>query len=117
MIKNIFLDAGGVILDEMIFEENSAKIITNIIKKINKNYSISDYWNDVDEAVYRYVPKVYDYILYKHIRDIDVFKGSRNQYKIEIKQSNTEFYFIDGIISVQNKSPTIRTQTGLLIVS
>jgi len=97
MIKNIFLDAGGVILDEKIFEENSSKIITNIIKKFNKNYSISDYWNDVDEAVHRYVPNVYDYVLYKHIRDIDVFKSSKIQYKNEIKQSNTEFYFIDGI--------------------
>jgi hypothetical protein len=32
MIKNIFLDAGGVILDERIFEEISANIITDRIK-------------------------------------------------------------------------------------
>jgi len=103
MIKNIFLDAGGVILDERIFEENSAKIITNIIQKFYKNYSISDYWNDVDEAVNRFVPKVYDYVLYKHIRDIDIFNDSKSQYKNEIKQSNREFNFMDGIYEFLEK--------------
>jgi len=97
MIKNIFLDAGGVILDEMIFEENSAKIITNIIQKINKKYSITDYWNDVNEAVYRFVPKVYDYVMFKHIRENHVFENSKNQYKNEIKQLSIKFTFIDGI--------------------
>ena len=97
MIKNIFLDAGGVILDEKIFEENYAKIITNIIQELNKDYSIKDYWNDVDEAVYRFIPKVYDYILYKHIRDNNVFNNSKSQYKNELQQLGTEFNFIDGI--------------------
>ena len=99
MIKNIFLDVGGVILDEKIFEENSAKIITNIIQKFNKNYITKDYSSDIDEAVYRFVPKVYDYVLYKHIKDKHVFNNSKNQYKNEINQSNKEFKFIDGIHS------------------
>jgi hypothetical protein len=57
MVKNIFLDAGGVILDETEFEEMSSRIITNIIKNYNVNYSIENYWNNVDEAVYRFIPK------------------------------------------------------------
>ena len=76
MIKNIFLDAGGVILNENMFEEYSAEIITEIIRNHNIDYSIKKYWNDVEEAVYRFVPKVYDYILYKNITKINDFKNA-----------------------------------------
>ena len=97
MIKNIFLDAGGVILDEMVFEENSSKIITKIIKKYNPEYTFENYWKDVDEAVYRYVPKVYDYILYKNITDIKDYRKSKEQYKNEINFLNKEFVLVDGL--------------------
>ena len=97
MIKNICLDAGGVILDESLFEENSSKIITKIIKKYDPKYTIEKYWKDVDEAVYRYVPKVYDYILYKNIIDIDEYRKSKEQYKNEIKCPNKDFVLMDGI--------------------
>jgi HAD superfamily hydrolase (TIGR01549 family) len=97
MIKNIFLDAGGVILDETEFEEISSKIITNIIKNYNVNYSIKDYWNNVDEAVYRFVPKVYDFILYKNINNLDDFNKLKVQYKNELKQTNIKFKLMDGI--------------------
>jgi len=97
MIKNIFLDAGGVILDETEFEEISSKIITNIIKTFNANYSIENYWNNVDEAVYRFVPKVYDFILYKNINNLNNFNKLKVQYKNELKQSNIKFKLMDGI--------------------
>jgi HAD superfamily hydrolase (TIGR01549 family) len=97
MIKNIFLDAGGVILDETEFEQISSKIITNIIKNYNVNYSIENYWNNIDEAVYRFVPKVYDFILYKNINNLNDFNKLKLQYKNELKQSNIKFKLMDGI--------------------
>jgi HAD superfamily hydrolase (TIGR01549 family) len=96
MIKNIFLDAGGVILDEKLFEKQSSKVITALIKKYNKNYSIKNYWNDVEEAVYRYVPRVYDYVLYKNINDIENYKIAKIEYKNKIKSHNT-LELMDGI--------------------
>jgi HAD superfamily hydrolase (TIGR01549 family) len=96
MIKNIFLDAGGVILNEWNFEENSARIITQIINIYNKEYLIKNYWDDVEEAVYRFIPKVYDYILYKNIGECD-FKKSKDQYKTEIREFNKNFELLDGI--------------------
>jgi HAD superfamily hydrolase (TIGR01549 family) len=96
MIKNIFLDAGGVILNEEAFENASANIITDIIKCFNKNYSMADYWNDAQEAVYRYVPRVYDYILYKNIVNKDDFKELKKKYKEELAKQN-RFYLADGI--------------------
>jgi hypothetical protein len=95
MIKNIFLDAGGVILDETEFEETSSKIISNIIKDYNVNYSIKNYWNDVDEAVCRFVPKVYDFILYKNINNLNDFGKLRTQYKNELKQSIIKYKLMD----------------------
>ena len=95
MIHNIFLDAGGVILDETGFENNSAEIITEIISQY-KYYSMENYWKDIDEAVYRFVPKVYDYILYKNINDIGKFEAAIAEYKDRIK-SQTKFELMAGI--------------------
>jgi HAD superfamily hydrolase (TIGR01549 family) len=97
MIKNIFLDAGGVILNETTFEENSAKIITEIINYYYKDYTLKNYWEDIEEAVYRFIPHVYDYILYKNIKEINDFKKSKEQYKMELKNINIQFELMDGI--------------------
>jgi hypothetical protein len=97
MIKNIFLDAGGVTLDEAEFENNSAMLISQIIKQYNKNYSIKNYWEDVKEAIYRFVPKVYDYILYKNIKDIQEYNILRKGYKNKLKDMNIRFEFMEGI--------------------
>jgi HAD superfamily hydrolase (TIGR01549 family) len=97
MVKNIFLDAGGIILNEETFENMSAAIITGIIKSFNKNYSMENYWNDVEEAVYRYVPKTYDYILYKNIVNKNDFKELKKKYKDQLKNKNNRFYLMDGI--------------------
>jgi hypothetical protein len=43
MIKNIFLDADGIILNEETFENISAGIITGILNFFDKNYSIKNY--------------------------------------------------------------------------
>ena len=85
MIRNIFLDAGGVILDETEFENNSAEIITGIINQCNKEYVVDNYWKDIEEAVYRFVPKVYDYVLYKNIGEIVKFQTAKTEYKNKIK--------------------------------
>ena len=97
MSVNIFLDAGGVILDETSFEEKSAEIITKIIKGFNNDYTIENYWNDADEAVYRYVPKVYDYILYKHLGGKGDFTKSKAEYKETLKNAHLGFQLTHGI--------------------
>ena len=97
MIKNIFLDAGGIILDESTFEEYSAKIIAEIISRYNSNYSTGSYWNDAKEAVYRFVPKVYDYVLYKYINKPDDFNEAKEQYKSKLKNASAGFELTDGI--------------------
>ena len=96
MIKNIFLDAGGVILDESIFEEKRAHTITNIIQGYNKNYSLADYWSDVDEAVYRYVPHVYHYILSKNIPSVEDYNKAKERL-YEMRSHDKHLELMDGI--------------------
>ena len=81
MIKNMFLDAGGIILNEDEYENNAANIIIDIIQKHNKNYFHENYWKDSDEAIYRYIPKVYEYILYKNINDENEHRNCIKEYK------------------------------------
>ena len=98
MIKNIFLDAGGIILNEDEYEIKAAEIIVKIIHKYNKRYSLKHYCKDSDEAIYRYIPKVYEYILHKNIDD-------ENEYKICIKEYKQK----SNILSKTN----FRLQNGL----
>jgi HAD superfamily hydrolase (TIGR01549 family) len=95
--RSIFLDAGGVILDEKKFEEASALIITKIISGYNQDYTLSDYWKDAEEGVYRFVPKIYDYVLFKNINDINDFKMAKEKYKKELKDKNLPFKLMVGI--------------------
>jgi HAD superfamily hydrolase (TIGR01549 family) len=97
MIKNIFLDAGEVILDEKDFEDNSSRIITDIIYNFNGNYSIINYWQDIEESSYRFVPKTYDYVLYKNIHNINEFKKAKESYKKRLKQIGPKFELLGGI--------------------
>jgi 8-oxo-dGTP diphosphatase/putative hydrolase of the HAD superfamily len=98
MIKNIFLDAGGVILNENYFEINSAKIISEIIGQYYKNYTIEDYWKDAEEAVYRFVPKVYYYVLYKNLPIIEEYNKSRSKFKeAEMNMLHKNYELMEGI--------------------
>ena len=96
MIRNIFLDAGGVILDETQFENKSAEIIIGIINQHNEKYKSENYWKDAEEAVYRFIPKVYDYVLYKNIVNIENFRTAKTEYENKMKSHNT-LKLTDGI--------------------
>ena len=98
MLKNIFLDAGEVILNEENFENYMANIITKVIQNYCKNYSLENYWNDASDAVYRFVPRTYEYILYKNIVNIDKFKKAKQIKKNEEQKIlNNDFKLMEEI--------------------
>ena len=74
MIENVFLDAGGVLLDERDHEAVLAEIIVEIIDSHNPWYTKAHYRADVDDAVHSYAPRVYNYILWKNIADIHRYR-------------------------------------------
>ncbi len=96
MIKAIFLDAGGVILDETQFEIIKSEIITGIIKK-HRNYSTGEYWCDSEEAVLGFVSSTYEYVLFKNIPDLFECKNALKQFKEAWKASNWEYKEMVGI--------------------
>lgn len=90
MIESIFLDAGGVILDESNFEIAKAEIITHIINKC-KCYNINEYWNDTNEAVFRFVSSTYEYVLYKNINNHEECKNAIIEFKTIWKELKMEY--------------------------
>ena len=90
MIKAIYLDAGGVIIDESQFENSKAEMITRILNK-HIEYTITDYWRDTEEAVYRFVSSTYEYVFCKNIKDIDICKMRYKEFKTEWRNSGWQY--------------------------
>ena len=57
---------------------------------------MENYRKDTEEAVFRFVPKVYDYVLYKNINDIENFRTAKLEYKSKVKL-NISLELMDGI--------------------
>jgi putative hydrolase of the HAD superfamily len=68
-ISTILFDGGGVILDEADTEQANAEIITDILRGMGVTFSVDQYWKETEEAVYRFVPSTYKYILWKGLQD------------------------------------------------
>jgi len=68
MLTTVLLDAGGVIIDESRHEQFHAQTICELLLSHVPGYSVSQYWDDVAEAVNVYTPTVYKYIIWKHVQ-------------------------------------------------
>jgi HAD superfamily hydrolase (TIGR01549 family) len=67
LMNVLFLDAGGIILDESKHERVRAEIIVEILRRLDNTYTLSDYYSDVDEAVRMFCPGVYQYVVWKRV--------------------------------------------------
>jgi FMN phosphatase YigB (HAD superfamily) len=67
-IRTVLLDAGGVILDESEHEEMRARIAVEILSTLIPEYSVSDYYASVEEAVKCFCPSVYQYVFWKAVK-------------------------------------------------
>ena len=103
MLRNLFLDAGGVILDETKHEHLRAELTVSILSKLNSTYLIADYWNDVEEAVQVYVPRVYEYVIWKHTGEKELFKKLYTDYIALWKQMRPPLELMQGISDVLPK--------------
>lgn len=79
-IRNILLDGGGVILDETTHEESISRLLMSLIQHHHPDYTREDLRADIDEAVYRFCPKVYSYILWKRIPDPEIYLAYRDRF-------------------------------------
>jgi FMN phosphatase YigB (HAD superfamily) len=70
----VFLDAGGVILDETEQEEVRAEITVEILSAVIPGYSINVYYSNIEEAVRCFCPSIYQYVFWKFVEnDITLF--------------------------------------------
>jgi len=66
MFKAVLLDAGGVLLDESAMEQRVAELIVQTLNQVRPDYSLDQYWKDIQEAVDRFAPKAYAYVIWKY---------------------------------------------------
>ena len=67
-ITTVFLDAGGVILDESEQERTLSVLAAEFLSGIVEGYSPEAYWHDVEEASRVYAPRIYQYVFYKYLK-------------------------------------------------
>ena len=82
MTEAIFLDAGGVILDETASEVARASLICGLLA-VHLDYSQADYWRDTAEAVQDHVSSVYEYALFKHLHSRGLYPAAMARYRSE----------------------------------
>ncbi len=68
-ITTLFLDAGGVILDEGEHEDSRAKLAVEVLNPVVPGYSVSRYFSDVEEAVSVLCPSTYQYVFWKYLKN------------------------------------------------
>ena len=74
MIKTIFLDAGGVLIDETAMEASRAEATAEVLATTVPGYSVDDYFEDIDEAVRAFSDRAYHYVFWKRLRpDVERF--------------------------------------------
>lgn len=96
-IKNIFLDAGGVILNEKGHESACTAAITRVLSSFVSDYSQEQYWTDVSEAVYRYAPNVYEYVIWKNVPDRQRYEEAVSEFRRLRTESGTPLVLMEGI--------------------
>jgi len=67
-VGTVLLDAGGVVLDETAHEEAWAEAIARVLEPVVPGYDVERYFRDAAEAVRIFVPRVYRYAIWKHVR-------------------------------------------------
>lgn len=97
MIRNVLLDAGGVILDETTQEKALADLVVSLIQLHIPTYSPMQYQLDVDDAVFRFVPRVYPYILHKNLGARKDYSEIYSRYLIDAPRLRPPFQIMPGM--------------------
>jgi HAD superfamily hydrolase (TIGR01549 family) len=116
MIKNIFLYAGGVILNETEFENKTAEIVSSLLNEYTGNYTIENYWSDVNEAIYRFIYKQYNYVIYKNLKNSESYYRVFKEYKQRLNDAlavNGRFVINDGLKDLLEKL-SVKYNIGIL---
>ena len=94
----VFLDAGGVILDETEHEQIRAKIAVELLGSVLPGYALKDYWADVAEAVRTFCPEVYQFVFWKHLKQNEPLFRDLYREQTELwQQRRSPLILLDGL--------------------
>lgn len=97
-LKNVLLDAGGVILDESEQETMNAEIIISLIRHYRPAYTIQDYCNDVESAVKIYCTHIYQSVIWKNVKpNLEKYIEIKNEFKTLHRQKSLPLKLNKGI--------------------
>lgn len=97
-ITTVFLDAGGVILDESAHERALARVAVGVLSGIVNGYSEDAYWRDVDEAARVFAPRIYQYVFWKHLRpDLRAFGAVYDEFMAKWRAGRPPLNLMPGI--------------------
>ena len=95
--STIFLDAGGVILDETHSEKAIAEMTVGILASVLPSYSIEMYHADIEEAVKTFCPNAYQFVYWKNLKpDVELFGKLYGDFHREIKRKRPPLRLSDG---------------------
>ena len=94
----VFLDAGGVILDESEHEDARARLALEVLNPVVPGYSVSQYFSDVEEAVRVLCPSAYQYVFWKYLKnDRSLFDKLFGSFKDKWKQRKPPLKLTSGL--------------------
>ncbi len=97
VFSTIFLDAGGVILDETDTEKVIAMITADILGSILPSYGIENYYEDVAEAVKTFCPNAYQFVYWKNLKpDRKLFEKTYADFRRDIKSKRPPLRLSEG---------------------
>jgi HAD superfamily hydrolase (TIGR01549 family) len=97
-MNTILLDAGGVILDEVEYEQKGAEVISKILQKYVLDYSEKQYWIDTEESALSLCPHTRKYIFWKYAKnDFALYKNIIDEYIKAWKTTSIKMKLMDGI--------------------
>jgi FMN phosphatase YigB (HAD superfamily) len=106
-VTTVFLDAGGVILDESEHEQALARVAVEVISAVVEGYTLESYWRDVSEASRVYAPRIYQYVFWKHLKeDVASFDVEYESFLSKWRERRPPLRLMEGIAGeIENLSP------------
>lgn len=96
-LSTIFLDAGGVILDESCSEKAIAEMTAGILASVLPSYTVEMYYADIEEAVKTFCPNAYQFVYWKNLKpDVELFGKLYGDFRREIKGKRPPLRLSDG---------------------
>lgn len=97
-IDAVFLDAGGVLLDESEMESARAHATAEVLAQHVPGYTVAHYWEDLEEAVHAFCANAYEFVFWKRLRpDAELYERTLAAFAAEWRTRRPPLRLMSGI--------------------